>query len=62
MIIASCEEMFGPKHHVVKDRVTGKQRDNHGNWDYERGYLLFRYEKDYLWFMLKYGELGKYSN
>ncbi|HET8688526.1 MAG TPA: hypothetical protein VFM18_18085 [Methanosarcina sp.] len=46
-----CFRNFG-KEHKVRRSPSGQKIDNHGNWKYYSGHILFRYEKDLTWFLL----------
>jgi len=52
-----CFENFGKEHIKVRNHITGKFVDNHGNWKFDfDGKIKFRYEKDLTWFLLQWSE------
>ena len=57
-IITLCEKHFGPEHDRKYNPLSGKFRDNHGNWQmtFETRVLL-RYKRDVTWFLLRAGHL-----
>jgi hypothetical protein len=64
---ALCELLFGPARKKTHDRLSGKIRDNHGNWVFcdwtngsmiDHGIIKFRYQKDLTWFLLQASHLA----
>jgi hypothetical protein len=49
-----CEAEFGPINQTVTDKITGRTTNNHGKWEMQRRKIAFRYEKDLMFFLLKY--------
>ena len=55
-----CADHFGIEHEIKHNSFTGKQTDNHGNWetDLYTYRMTFRYEKDLTLFLLMASHLA----